>query len=1084
VPLEPAVIALFKRIPYPRTVAVAAAGLLLYTALGFLVAPVIIERSIPRYVSDTLQRKASVGGVSVNPLLFKVEIRDFALAERDGAPIVGFKRLLVNFELSSLLRWAWTFSEIALDGLDLRVDIAPDGTLNLAALAESFPKSEAPPAEHPPRLLLQYVALNRGSITFTDRSFPEPATALVGPLDLEMRDISTLSDRRGPHTVSGTLPGGATLSWRGEMSLRPLVSQGEVDLRVAKPGPVWRFLHERFNLAEPVGELDFGVRYRIAYSNGATQLALTDARFSAREIALRSAEPKRTAQFAVGVAGLEAGFSAEVDARRDRVQLLLRDLTLKLTRVTAGEAGATEPIVSLDSVALEGGSVDLEQRRIAIQRVAVTGGRARVIRDKDGNLRVVEMFRAREGSKPRPAAAGSRKAGTEGQGWSASLDALDVSGVSVSLADRSFDPAVAVDLVNIKAGLKNLHTGGKTPVGFEAALQVKQGGTVRASGSFGVDGRRAAASVKVERVSLKPLQPVVARYTSVRLESGDVSTAAKLDYRAGASGPELRVTGAAALDNLLVNESASGERLLSWRAIAADGVSFSLEPDRLRVEEVRLIEPGAKIVIFKDRSVNLVKALQPQAVTVSDTPAAAPAAPPRVEAAGPAAEQAGGQAAPAAAPFDIAIGRVRVENGIVDFADLSLVLPFAAKIEEFQGTATGISSDPASGAALKLEGRVGEFGLARVDGTLKPFQPKVFTDLGVVFRNVEMSPLSAYSATFAGRKIASGRLSLDLRYKIENSKLAGDNKVVLEKFTLGEQVEAPGALNLPYDLAIALLTDADGRIDIAMPVTGNVDDPQFSYGHLIWQAIATVVTNIISAPFRWLAQLFGGSGESPETIAFEPGRATVQPPEREKLKRVADALGKRPQLKLVVEGQFGEADRAELRSRDVATAIAGKLGRAPAAGATPEPVNPLDAKTQRAMEVLFAERNSGQALSQFVADTEKARGKPVQRVNPALAFVGRGSADVAFYEALLKRLNDTARIPDGAPEQLADARARAVAEYLVKDLAVPAARVAAKSASAPEGERARLAFDVARPPAAPQAGNLDYPRTALTDPAR
>jgi len=369
VPLEPAVIALFKRIPYPRTVAVAAAGLLLYTALGFLVAPVIIERSIPRYVSDTLQRKASVGGVSVNPLLFKVEIRDFALAERDGAPIVGFKRLLVNFELSSLLRWAWTFSEIALDGLDLRVDIAPDGTLNLAALAESFPKSEAPPAEHPPpRLLLQYVALNRGSITFTDRSFPEPATALVGPLDLEMRDISTLSDRRGPHTVSGTLPGGATLSWRGEMSLRPLVSQGEVDLRVAKPGPVWRFLHERFNLAEPVGELDFGVRYRIAYSNGATQLALTDARFSAREIALRSAEPKRTAQFAVGVAGLEAGFSAELDARRDRVQLLLRDLTLKLTRVTAGEAGATEPIVSLDSVALEGGSVDLEQRRIAIQR--------------------------------------------------------------------------------------------------------------------------------------------------------------------------------------------------------------------------------------------------------------------------------------------------------------------------------------------------------------------------------------------------------------------------------------------------------------------------------------------------------------------------------------------------------------------------------------------------------------------------------------------------------------------------------------------------------------------------------------------
>ena len=802
-PLEPAVIALIRRIPYPRSVAVAAAGLLLYSALGFLVAPGLIERGIPRYVAENLQRKASVGSVRVNPLLFRVEIRDFALTEGDGAPIAGFERLLVDFELSSLLRWAWTFSEITLDGLVLRADIGPDGTLNLAALAGSVTQNEAPPAEHPPRLLLKRIALNRGAITLSDRSGPSPATATLQPLDLEMRDISTLPDRRGPYTVSGSLPDGGTFGWRGEISLRPVLAQGEVDIKGAKPGPVWRFLHERFNLAEPAGEFDFGVRYSFAHSDGAMQLALTGARLSAREIVLRTADPGRTAQFAVGVAGFEAGLAAELEARGGRVQVLLRDLELKLTRVTAGEAGAAESIVALDSVALEGGSVDLEQRRVAIQRVAVTGGRARVIRDKDGNLRLVEMFRASERGKPRPAAAaGSRKAGAEGQGWSASLDALDVSGVRVALADHGFDPAVKYDLEHVRIGLKNLRTDGKGSAGFEAALRIAQGGTVRATGSFGMDGRRAASTVKVERVSLKPLQPVVAHFTSVRLESGDISTTAKLEYRAGASRPELRVTGGATLDDLLVNESVGGERLLSWRTLAADGVSFSLEPDRLRVEEVRLLEPGAKIVIFKDRSVNLAKALQPQAATAPDTPAAPPVAASRAETAGPAAEQAAGQAggpaAPAAAPFDIAIGRVRVENGIVDFADLSLVLPFAAKIEEFQGTATGISSDAAGGAALKLEGRVGEFGLARVDGTLKPFQPKEFTDVAVVFRNVEMLPLSPYAATFAGRRIASGRLQLDLRYKIENSKLAGDNRVALEKFTLGERVDAPGALNLPY----------------------------------------------------------------------------------------------------------------------------------------------------------------------------------------------------------------------------------------------------------------------------------------------
>ena len=198
---------------------------------------------------------------------------------------------------------------------------------------------------------------------------------------------------------------------------------------------------------------------------------------------------------------------------------------------------------------------------------------------------------------------------------------------------------------------------------------------------------------------------------------------------------------------------------------------------------------------------------------------------------------------------------------------------------------------------MRLEGRVDEYGLARVNGSLRPFQPTSFLDLNVVFRNVEMPPLSAYSATFAGRRIASGRLALDLQYKINDRVLAGDNRVVLEKFTLGERVESPGALSLPLDLAVALLTDSDGKIDIAVPVRGNVDDPKFSYGQVIWQAITNLLTRIVTAPFRALGALFGGGAEQLEDIAFDPGRAALLPPEREKLKHLAEGLSKRPQLR-------------------------------------------------------------------------------------------------------------------------------------------------------------------------------------------
>jgi len=247
-------------------------------------------------------------------------------------------------------------------------------------------------------------------------------------------------------------------------------------------------------------------------------------------------------------------------------------------------------------------------------------------------------------------------------------------------------------------------------------------------------------------------------------------------------------------------------------------------------------------------------------------------------------------------------------------------------------------------------------------------------------------------------------------------------------------------------------------------VRGNVDDPQFSYGSVIWQAVTNVLTRIITAPFRALGALFGGGGggENLESIAFDPGRATLLPPEREKLKQVAEGLGKRPQIRLVAEGQYGPADRAALRQRDVELALAAKLERAVPAGGPAEPVDVMDAKSQRALEAVFVERHSAPALSQFASEIEKSRGQPVQRVNAALALVGRGSADRAFYEALVKRLVDTAPVPESALAELAGARARAVTEHLSAAHAVPAARTEARAATAPGTGQVRLSFDVVR----------------------
>src|SRR5205823_3114938 len=162
------------------------------------------------------------------------------------------------------------------------------------------------------------------------------------------------------------------------------------------------------------------------------------------------------------------------------------------------------------------------------------------------------------------------------------------------------------------------------------------------------------------------------------------------------------------------------------------------------------------------------------------------------------------------------------------------------RVHSLNGVMVGLSSDKDSRATMKFDGRVDEFGSVKVEGALDSFQPKVFTDITVVFRNVPMTMLTPYSATFAGRRIRSGTMNVDLQYKIDHSALLGENKVVLQRLQLGERVESPGATRLPLDLAIAILSDSEGRIDIAMPVRGNVDHPEFSYGQVMWQALVTV----------------------------------------------------------------------------------------------------------------------------------------------------------------------------------------------------------------------------------------------------
>ena len=1107
----------WRQILLNRWLLAGVAAVVLYALLGFLLTPWIVTGYVSNYAVEKLKRKASIAEVHINPFLFTFEGKDFVLQEADDRPIISFGRLFVDFDLSSLFRWAWTFADIRIERPLLYIEIQHNGRLNFAELADSFPKSEgSPPTDRrPPRLLLQHAQVVDGSFTFSDRSHPTPAGETFSPINLEFNEISTLPERKGPYTVKADLPGGGTVGWRGEISLHPIFSEGELSMAGFKLATAWTFAQDELNLAEPSGEMDFSTRYRFDYQERTPLLVLQDAKFAlkgllltekgknnpllalkaieadgmhfdlqARELMvpnivvrdgkvaasvdekglfdwqklvvnqepmdvkasvpgasepagrpwrLKAGEVKvenvavdytdrsRATPLALVVGGLNIVLKASAEVGTGPVKASVDTMMVKLSHVALSEAGDGIPLIALDTLSLDDGRIDIGDRAITLTRMEAIGGETSMVRDKDGRIQLVELLNPGDkGLIKREVIETGEKARAEGKPWSFRLDAFELNGFKVALEDRIFVPDIVYSLKDVSASLKNLTNDKKTPIDFNTAFKVVQGGSASVSGQVGQTGDHADARVELIGLNIKPLNPAVTKFTTLALESGNISVSTRVKYRSTKSGPQLRAKGSVSLDKLRLNETDTGERFLEWQAMSVNGMKFGLSPDRLQVEEVRLLEPGVKVVIFKDRSVNLAKVLRDQNAAITDTK------PQTAQTPSPAVVSQENRAL-----FPVNVDRVRVEKGVVDFADLSLVLPFDTRVTDFNGGVTGISSEPTSRASVKFDGRVDEYGLSTVEGSLSPFTPKTFTDISVLFRNVEMKPLSPYSATFAGRKIASGKLSLNLEYKIQNSELLGENKVLLEQFTLGEGVEAPDAIRLPLDLAIALLTDAEGKIDVAVPVSGNVDHPDFKYGRMIWQAFVKLITKIVTAPFRALGGLFGGKSQQMDAIAFDPGSARLLPPEQEKLETISKALKKRPQLRLVVEGRFDPiTDGEALRTERTRHALAKQTGVKLPPEEDPGPIAFDSVKTQKALEKLLETSSGDTAIADFKTQYEKATGKKAKRTNFAMAIIGWASSDTAFYQAMFKELVKLEPLTDNDLKELALSRA----EGIIKEL--------------------------------------------------
>jgi hypothetical protein len=373
--------------------------------------------------------------------------------------------------------------------------------------------------------------------------------------------------------------------------------------------------------------------------------------------------------------------------------------------------------------------------------------------------------------------------------------------------------------------------------------------------------------------------------------------------------------------------------------------------------------------------------------------------------------------------LQVLIAGLRLVDARLDFSDASLPLPFSARIHDLAGAIDVLASEGNAASTLDFEGQVDEYGLVRIDGTTRALAFDAQSDVTMRFENLEMPRFSPYVIAFAGRQIADGRLDLDLEYHIADGQLEGANAIVMRDLRLGERVEHPDAMSLPLDLAVALLKDANGVIDVDLPVEGDINDPQFSYGGVIWKAVVNLITGIVTAPFRLLGNLVGAGSDDFDAILFEPGRADVAPPEREKLVKLAAALVQRPDLGVEVPGVvWPEQDGAALAAATVSDQVEAELGM---------PIEQAGADDRLAALERLYEAGDRQPPLQALRTAHSTPDDSGSAVLETVAYAG----------AVRAALEDGVIVGGDELDALARARAQAVAGLLLEQEGLGAGRV-------------------------------------------
>jgi hypothetical protein len=474
---------------------------------------------------------------------------------------------------------------------------------------------------------------------------------------------------------------------------------------------------------------------------------------------------------------------------------------------------------------------------------------------------------------------------------------------TVKAVDRTPQDPVTVRVSPLDITAEEISTGKNSRGIVSLKATVNRTGRVAVGGAVGINPVSADLNLNVRTIDLVPFQPYVADQLNISVTAGSVSAKGKLILSARDKTIRTTYTGEVSVAKLATVDKISSEDFLKWDSLHLDGIKVGAPPLSVAIRQVALTDFYSRIVVTKDGALNVQGIVKKEEQPPAGEKAAAStdnnlaANPPESS----------------APPTPVAIETVSFQGGRINFTDHFIKPNYSANLLEIGGRVSGLSSEETQMAEVDLRGKLENYAPLEITGKINPLRNDLFVDLKVDFKDMDLSPLTPYSGRYAGYTIEKGKLSLSLKYLIVKRKLDASNNVFLDQFTFGDSVESPDATKLPARLAIALLKNRKGEISLDLPLSGSLDDPQFSLGRVIIKIIVNLLVKAATSPFALLGALFGG-GEELSYLEFNYGQDTPDAPAEVKLKNLVKALHDRPALKLEIAGHVDrEKDREALR---------------------------------------------------------------------------------------------------------------------------------------------------------------------------